>query len=112
MARSGLIPKDLATIDPPTCPGCAYGKARRKQWRHKGDRNRKQIRQANRPGQVISVDQLVSPTAGFVPINRGNPTKQRYIGATIFVDHYSDFTYCHLMTVMNAESTVAAKLAF
>ena len=28
MARAGLIPKDLASIDPPICPGCAYGKAR------------------------------------------------------------------------------------
>ena len=112
MARSGLISKDLATIDPPTCPGCAYGKARRLQWRHKGARNRKSIRSATKPGQVISVDQLVSPTHGFVPIHRGNPTKKRYIGATIFVDHYSDFTYCHLMTEMNATTTVEAKLAF
>ena len=112
MARAGLIPKDLATIDPPICPGCAYGKARRKQWRYKGARNRKHIRCATKPGEVISVDQLVSPTPGFVPIHRGNPTKKRYIGATIFVDHFSDFTYCHLMTVMDAASTVEAKLAF
>jgi hypothetical protein len=27
MARAGLIAPDLANIDPPTCPGCAYGKA-------------------------------------------------------------------------------------
>ena len=30
MARAGLIPKELANVDPPTCPGCAYGKAHRK----------------------------------------------------------------------------------
>ena len=36
----------------------------------------------------------------------------RYIGATVFCDHYSDFTYVHLMTKMDAESTIKAKEAF
>ena len=70
------------------------------------------IRRATKPGQVISVNQLASPTPVFVSIHRGNPAKKRYIGATIFVDHVSDFSYCHLMTVMDAASTVEAKLAF
>ena len=112
MAKCGLIPKDLATVDPPVCPGCAYGKAYRKQWRYKGFCNQKHIRQATAPGDVVSIDQLVSPTEGFVPIHRGSPTKKRYIGATVFVDHSSDFTYCHLMTELNAQSTVDAKLTF
>ena len=67
---------------------------------------------ATAPRHCVSVDQLISPTPGFVPIHRGKPTTQRYKGATIFVDHYSDLTYCHLMTDMNAEATVAAKEAF
>ena len=112
MARAGLIPRDLATVDPPTCPGCAYGKAHKKPWRSKGIRNRKSIRKATAPGDVVSVDQLVSPTPGFVPTHRGRPTVKRYTAATIFVDHYSDFTYVHLMTTNNAETTVAAKQAF
>lgn len=58
------------------------------------------------------MDQLVSPTSGFVPTHRGIPTTKRYIGATVFVDHFSDFTYVHLMTKMDAESTVEAKHAF
>jgi hypothetical protein len=44
LSRAGLIPKDLANIDAPVCPGCAYGKAHRKPWRHKGINNRKQLR--------------------------------------------------------------------
>lgn len=110
MARAGLIPKYLSKVPIPVCPGCAYGKAHRKPIRHKGKRNR--LRQATRPGEVVSMDQLVSPTSGFVPTHRGNPTVQRYIGATVFVDHYSDFTYVHLMTKLNAETTVEAKNAF
>ncbi|CAJ1943881.1 unnamed protein product, partial [Cylindrotheca closterium] len=111
MARAGLIPRELANVDAPTCPGCAYGKAHRKPWRYKGT-NKRQIKPATHPGQVISVDQLASPTPGFVPTHRGTPTTMRYTGATVFVDHFSDFTYIHLMTEMNAETTVLAKLAF
>ena len=72
------------------------------------------LRKATAPGQIISIDQLVSRTPGFVPTHRGIPTTKRYCGATIFVDHFSDFTYTHLMsgTSMNAEETVEAKLAF
>ena len=112
LARCGIISKDLATIHPPTCPGCAYGKARKRQSRYKGIQNRKKIRQGASPGAVVSIDQLISPTPGFVPIHRGLPTTKRYVGATIFVDHYSDFTYVHLMTEMTAAATVAAKEAF
>ena len=112
MARCNLIPKDLATVQPPTCPGCAYGKAHRRPWRHKGITNINRIHPATMPGQCVSVDQLVSPTPGLVPTHRGRPTLKRYIGATVFVDHYSDFTYIHLMVEMNKETTVEAKEAF
>jgi hypothetical protein len=96
MARAGLIPKDLANVDSPTCPGYTYGKAHRRPWQHKGIRNHKKLRVATAPGQVVSVDQLVSPTPGFVPTHRGRPTTARYIGTTVFADHFSDFTYVHL----------------
>lgn len=96
---------------PPTCPGCAYGKARKHQSRYKCIHNKKNIRQGTSPGAVVSIDQLISPTPGFVPIHRGLLTTKRYIGATIFVDHYSDFTYVNLMTEMTAAATVAANEA-
>ena len=47
-----------------------------------------------------------------MPTHRGRPTLQRYVGATIFVDRYSNLTYVHLMTMMDASFTVEAKLAF
>ena len=43
MARCGIIPKELSTVDPPICPGCAYGKAHRLQWRYKDSKNVKSI---------------------------------------------------------------------
>ena len=57
----------------------------------------------------MCVDQLVNPTADFVPVHRGLPTKKHYVDATIFADHYSDFTYMHLMTDLDVEATVGAK---
>lgn len=112
MARCNIIPRELADVPPPVCPGCAYGKAHRRKKRHKGARNKKKLREANAPGDVVSIDQLVSPTPGFVPIHRGLPTRKRYVGATIFVDHCSDLTYIHLMTTLDAEATVEAKQCF
>ena len=112
MARCGIISKDLSSIDPPTCPECAYGKARKRQSRYKGIQNKKKIRQGISPGAVVSIDQLISPTPDFVLIHRGLPTKRRYVGATIFVDHFSDLTYVYLMTEMTTLSTVTSKEAF
>jgi hypothetical protein len=113
LASAGHIPKELANVDFPVCPGCAYGKAHRRPWHYKGIKNRKRLRVASAPGEVVSIDQLVSPAKGFIPTHRGNPTTKPSTGATVFVDHYSDFTYTHLMTDQaNAKTTIEAKLAF
>ena len=64
------------------------------------------------PGQVVSVDQLISPTPGFMPTHRGKPTTLCYTGATVFVDHFSNYAYVHLMSMLSAETTVKAKQAF
>ena len=112
LAKCNVIPRELADVDPPLCPGCAYGKAHRKPWRVKGRQNRRKLREAKAPGDVVSIDQLVSPTPGFVPLHRGKPTNKRYVGATVYVDHFSDFTYVHLMDTLDAETTVESKNAF
>lgn len=112
MAKCGLIPRHFAHVDLPQSLGCAYGKAHRKPTRSKGLRNIRKIKPVDFPGHCVSVDQLISPTPGFVPTHRGKPTLKRYRGATVFVDHFSDSTYVHLITEMNAAATVEAKMAF
>ena len=57
-------------------------------------------------GQVVRVDQLVSPTPGFIPTHRGIPTPQRYIDATVSVEHFYEFTYIHPMKKLYEETTV------
>ena len=110
LSKQGVLPRRLSKCPTPKCPGCLYGKATRRPWRTR--KQPKHIKCATAPGQVVSVDQLESPVPGFVPIAKGNPTSRRYIGATVFADHFSGLSYVHLMTSMNSEQTVEAKLAF
>ena len=61
---------------------------------------------------MVSVDQLESPVPGFVPIARGQPTTNRYRGASVFADHASGFTYVHLHQALTTQETLDAKHAF
>ena len=105
--------KGARNVAPPPCPGCSYGKSNRRPWRRKGKRNIKNIKPVTIPGQVVSADQLVSYNPGLIPTYRGLPTAKIYSGATIFVDHASDFTYVHLMEgTPDTEKTVEADQSF
>ena len=110
MARANLIPRPLAYVKPPVCPGCAYGKQHKRPWRHKNQKRK--LAPTTSAGQVVSVDQMKSEVPGIVPTFRGFLVLQRYEGATVFVDHYSRFAYVHLQTKLDGEQTVEAKQAF
>jgi hypothetical protein len=110
MARQGILPSSLAKCPVPLCTACAYGKATRRPWRVKG--RQQHTKTITHPGQCISVDQLISPTPGYIAQLRGIPTKKRYQAATIFVDQYSGagFVYCQKTT--SALETIEAKERF
>jgi hypothetical protein len=57
----------------------------------------------NKPGQCVSVDQLES---------RHTPTRDRYTTATIFADHYSNYTFIHLQRSTGTNDTIIAKREF
>ena len=61
---------------------------------------------------MVSIYQIIIPTRGFIPTHRGNLTKMKYIGVTIFDDHYHDYKYVNLITKVDTESTVEANLSF
>eukprot|EP00957_Ditylum_brightwellii_P124822 9514840-Ditylum_brightwellii.AAC.1 len=63
-------------------------------------------------GQCILVDQMESTTLGFVAQLKGRLTIKRYQAATIFVDHYSRFTYVHLQCDLSSKQTLEAKRTF
>ena len=110
MARSGILPTRLSKCDIPLCPSCLYGKLSRKAWRTSKHKNA--IAKALKPGQFISVDQLESSTPGLIAQLKGTPTRDRYRIATIFVDHFSDYTFVHLQRDTSSEETLRAKREF
>jgi hypothetical protein len=110
--KLGIIPKRLASCPVPVCTACLYGKATKTKWRHKTANNVYPPEHPKRPGEVVSVDQMISPTPGLVAQISGRNTKLRYTCATIFVDHASDLSFVHLQKTQTAEETLEAKVAF
>ncbi len=58
------------------------------------------------------MDQLVSAQPGLVPQMSGFLTNLRIWGATIFVDHFSDYVFAALMRDLTLDETLLAKTAF
>ena len=88
---------------------CAsMAKMHHKPWRTKGI-HPKASRVVTKPGQIVSVDQLESPTPGFIAQLKGILTKQRYKYDTIFVDQYSRLSYIFLQQTIMSNETVQAK---
>eukprot|EP00957_Ditylum_brightwellii_P152639 11618352-Ditylum_brightwellii.AAC.3 len=79
-------------------------------WRSKGKQSN--IKPATAPGQCVSVDQLESGHPRLVAQLKGKLTKRRYRAATVFVDHFSGYTYVHLQHNLTGDETVWAKEAF
>jgi hypothetical protein len=110
LAHNNEIPKKFAKVKPPTCAGCLYGAMTKVPWQ--GKDNAGEVFVATRPGQCVSVDQMISTQVGFIAQLKSSLPKKCYKAATIFVDHFSRLQYVHLMTSLSSEETVAAKLAF
>ena len=58
------------------------------------------------------MDQMVSPTPGLIAQMTGNLTTKRYKYATVFVDHFSRFSYVYLQKTATLEETLEAKKSF
>ncbi|KAI2498311.1 hypothetical protein MHU86_16181 [Fragilaria crotonensis] len=112
MAKQGILPKRLATCRIPTCSACLYSKATRRPWRGKTSKLGKEGETAQRPGHVVSVDQLVSPTPGLIAQMTGFLTTKRYKYATVFVDQFSRLGFVYLQKTASAEETIEGKKAF
>jgi Reverse transcriptase (RNA-dependent DNA polymerase) len=112
MAQQNIIPRRLARCRVPTCSACLYSKATKRPWRGKETKRGSGKAQPQRPGQVVSVDQLVSPTPGLIAQMTGFLTTKRYKYATVYVDQWSRLGYVYLQKTASAEETVEGKKAF
>ena len=111
MAKKGVLPKRLAKAKTPVCAACLCAKATKRQWRTKCTKTHTPIT-ASEPGEVVSVDQLVSPTPGFIAQMTGKLTTKRYRYATVYVDQASRLGYVYLQKTATAEETIEGKRAF
>ena len=81
-------------------------------WQGKEGESDHKVFVATKPGQIVSVDQMISTQVGFIAQLKGGLTKQQYTAATVFTDHYSRLQYIHLMTRLTLQETVDGKQAF
>ena len=68
--------------------------------------------QPTKPGDCVSVDQMISSTPGFIAQMTGRLTTKRYKCATVYVDHVSRCGCVHLQQSTSAEDTLKGKEAF
>ena len=67
---------------------------------------------ATAPGQIVSVDQMISTQVAFIAQLKGALTKKQYTAAAVFTDHYSRLQYIHLRTRLTSQETIGDKQAF
>ena len=96
----------------PVCMSCMFGTAHRKPWHSKGEKGSIRKPTDNAPGKCVSIDQMISAQPGLIPQMAGFLTNLRIWGATIFVDHYSDYVFVALMRDLTLDETLLAKTSF
>ena len=111
LASLGRVPKKLLNCREPRCAECLYGKQTRRPWRTSKVKNKIGKMPVN-PGDMVSVDQLQSAVPGLIAQSKGSLVKNRYLVATIFVDHATDFGYVHLQKSTSSADTIEAKHEF
>ena len=112
MAERGELPAYLSTCRVPKCAACMFAKATRRPWRTKALPNENKIPPVLAPGNVVSVDQLMTDTPGLIAQMKGFLTRKRYTACTVFVDHFSGFTFVQNQQTTSGEETIEAKRAF
>lgn len=110
----GILPSRLTALrnESPKCPSCILGKAHRRNWRTRAPYGSIRTLADKCPGTGTSIDQLISAQPGFVPQIRGKLTSAKITTITVFVDHYSDFTFVYLQKSASQEETLEAKAAY
>ena len=89
-----------------------YGKATKREWRDKTKKDPEESREPMKPGDKVSVDQMVSPTPGFVAQMTGILTTKRYRYVTVYIDQASRMGFTYLQKTATAEETLQSKRAF
>ena len=112
MEKMGIIPKNLEKCDTPTREACMYDKYTLKPWRGRSRKTPHKPLKVTKPGKIVSVDHIVSPTTGLVAQMTDILTTNRYRYATVFVDQFSIYSYMHLQNTASDKDTLEGKHDF
>jgi hypothetical protein len=66
MAKQGMLPRRLSKCRVPSCLACLYANATKQPWQSNPKKNGNDGTKPTKPGQVVSVNQLVSPSPGLI----------------------------------------------
>jgi hypothetical protein len=66
LALNDIIPKKLGLLNPPKCAGCLFGVMTKIPWRSKESKSSHKVFAATKPGETVSVDQMVSTKLGVL----------------------------------------------
>ena len=99
LSEKGIIIKRFANLKDifPVCMSCFFGLSHRRPWQSKVTPVTICKDNESELGGCVSIDQLVSAQPGLIPQISGYLTNMIIWGATLFVDHISDFTHIALM---------------
>ena len=112
MAEQKVIHQRLKDIPTPECLSCHYSKASKRPWQHKSQKHYKPPPPPTLPGEVVSVDHMLSPTPGLIAHMTGKLNTKRYKYANVFVEHFSQFSYVYLQKTVTVEETLESKKSF
>ena len=91
---------------------CIFGRSHRRPWRSKKAPGTIRKDSETEPGDCVSIDQIISAQPGLIPQQTGYLTSMRIWGATVFVDHVSDFPFVALRPDLTLYETLLAKTYF
>ena len=75
-------------------------------------KNREVPKKPTKPGHLVLVDQLVSPTPGLVAQMTGILTTKRSKYSTVYVHQVAKLSFTYLQKTATAEETIERKEAF
>ena len=114
LCRNGYLPKKFLRLKSSDliCPSCILGNQKRRPWRVRNQSSSIRKPSETKPGDRVSIDQMISHQPGLVPRYSGRHTRDRITCVTCFKDHVSDFSYSYLQRSSDGESTLNAKHSF
>ena len=103
MVEQLVTPLRLKYIPTPSWLACHDAKSTKRHWQQKSQKQYKPPPSPTKPVDVVSVDQMMSPTPGFISQMTGKITTNRYKYATFSVDNFSRFSYAYLQNTATVE---------